>query len=98
MIRHVVLFRLAAGVSADDRRVREAVAAEDALAAHIPEARGWRFGPSITHREVCADFAGVGDFPSLDDLGRFLAHAAHGAAVQLWDGVATWTVADLDLS
>jgi hypothetical protein len=98
VIRHVVLFRLAEGIAGDDPRVVQAVAAEYRLAELVPEAAGWRFGPSVTHREVCADFAGVGDFDSLDALSRFLAHPAHRQAAGLWSGLATWSVADLDLS
>ena len=96
MIRHIVLFRLADGVRPDDAEVQYAVAAEHRLAEQIPEGRSWRFGPSVTSRDACADFAGVGDFDTLDALARFLGHPAHLDAAKLWRNLATWTVADLD--
>lgn len=97
MIRHIVLFQLAPTVHSDDPRVQRAAEAEHRLAEQIPEGHRWRFGPSITRRDISADFAGVGDFESLESLGRFLAHPAHQVAAELWRDLATWTVADLDL-
>lgn len=97
MIRHIVLFRLADGVRPEDAEVQQAVAAEHRLAEKIPGGGSWRFGPSVTSRDLCADFAGVGDFDSLDTLGRFLGHPAHLDAAKLWKNLASWTVADLDL-
>lgn len=98
MIRHVVLFELARAVTADDPRVQRAVEAEHRLAGQVPEGRSWRFGQSVTRRDGCADFAGVGDFESLAALARFLEHPAHRAAAARWRDLATWTVADLEFS
>lgn len=97
MIRHVVLMQFRPGLTADDSRVLLAVAAEQRLAADLPDGGSWRFGPNLTHRDIGADFVGTGDFDSLLALDRFLADPAHRNAVERWHGLATFTVADLDL-
>lgn len=97
MIRHMVLFTLHDGVSADDPRVRRAVAAENALPERIPAARTWTFAGNPTGRADAADFVGTGDFESADELSAFLGHPAHREAGRLWGEVAGWIVADLEI-
>lgn len=98
MIRHMVLFTLHDGVSADDPRVCRAIAAEHALAVEVPTGQGWRFGANPTGRPETADFAGTGDFGSFEELRAFLEHPAHREAAGLWTGLAHWLVADVELA
>ncbi|MGI8448049.1 MAG: Dabb family protein [Streptosporangiaceae bacterium] len=97
MIRHMALFTLRDGVSADDPRVDRACAAEVALMARFPDV-DWTFGVNNTGRPDAADFAGTGDFPSNASLRAFLADPMHHEAGQLWGEIARWTVADIDVT
>ena len=97
MIRHMVLFFLHDGIANADPRVTAAVEAEETLSSEIPDGRDWRFGPNLSARAPAADFVGVGDFESSRALQRFLQHSAHTGVAALWEGLATWTVADLEL-
>lgn len=96
MIRHLVLFSLHEGVSRDEARVRQACAAEVALAKAFPEV-GWTFGPDVSGRVGAADFAGAGEFASTDALQAFIADPTHREAGRLWSGIADWIVADLEV-
>ena len=96
-VRHIVLVTLEPTVDADDPRVLAACRAEEELAARAPGGTGWRFGPDLARRPVSADFAGVGDFPSMAAVEEFLGHASHADVVRLWAGLATIVVADLEL-
>lgn len=102
MIRHVVLFRLRPGVSADDPRVAAACRAEQDLqvgaASGAPQAPSWHFAADMSRRPVSADFVGVGHFASQTELDRFLDSDVHRHAVDAWDGLADIIVADVELA
>ena len=95
-IRHIVLFRLNAGVLPGDPRVREAIAASSALSNSVAGGQDWHIGPDLSGRDVAVDFAGVGDFASRDALAQFLADPQHRAAAWQWAQVGTITIADID--
>jgi Stress responsive A/B Barrel Domain len=97
MIRHIVLFYLGEGITGAGPRVKAAVDAEETLRTEVPEGRDWCFGPNLSDRVPAADFVGVADFDSAQQLQRFLRHPAHTRAAALWQDIASWSVADLDL-
>lgn len=92
-----MLFWLKPGIEQDDPRLLCAIAAEQSLATEIEQAADWRFARDVSDRKISADFAGVGDFESLEQLRQFLDHPAHRAIAELWSDLATWTIADIDI-
>jgi hypothetical protein len=94
MIRHLVLFKLNEGVDRDDPRVREGVAAFEALDGKIPEIRSWELGWNISDRPIAYDFAINSAFDDPESLRRYVEHPEHRAGVGLWREFATWVVAD----
>ena len=84
MIRHVVLFRPRAGLSADERSGL-AAALRSAIKA-IPSVRQARVGRRITHgrpyeqqMQVDYEYAAMLDFDDLNGLKLYLEHPAHEA-------------------
>lgn len=98
MIRHMVLFTLNDDISTDDDRVRAAVAGSAALRAEVPGGSDWVIDADLSGRDIAADFAGVGDFASTHSLADFLAHPQHRAAGQRWAEIASWVIADIEIS
>lgn len=96
-IRHMVLVTLEPEVEPTDPRVVAACQAEDELLAQAPGGEGWRFSRDVARRPISADFAGVGDFPSMDAVQEFLNHRSHVEVIRLWAGLARIVVADLEL-
>ncbi|MET9493875.1 Dabb family protein [Streptomyces sp. NPDC006552] len=94
MIRHLVLFKLNDGVSRDEPRVAEGVAAFQALGGQIPELTFWECGWNISDRPIAYDFAINSAVRDAEALTRYLEHPAHQAGVALWREFATWVVAD----
>jgi hypothetical protein len=94
MIRHVVLFFLADGVSADDPRVVKGVEASRELGRSLPQALTWSMEPNISDRDIAADFVAIGDFADEDALAEFLQHPDHQAAGAHWADLATLRIAD----
>lgn len=84
MIRHIVLFRLRAGLSADERSGL-AAALRSAIKA-IPSVRRARVGRRVTHgrpyeqqMQVDYEYAAMLDFDDLNGLKLYLEHPAHEA-------------------
>lgn len=84
MIRHVVLFRPRAGLSADERSGL-AAALRSAIKA-IPSVRRARVGRRVTHgrpyeqqMQVDYEYAAMLDFDDLNGLKLYLEHPAHEA-------------------
>jgi hypothetical protein len=97
MIRHLVLFKLNAGVSQDDPRVPAAVAAFEKVGQTVPELREWQIGWNITDRDIAYDFAINSLVEDRDALQAYLTHPDHQAAAQLWREFATWVIADFEV-
>lgn len=96
MLTHIVLFFLVEGIDPADTRVARACHVESELGAAAAEVDGtWAFGPGASNRATAADFVAIGEFPSHDELGRFLAHPAHSAAARAWEGLVDVAVGDL---
>lgn len=68
-VRHVAMFRFAAGVTDEQRRSVAAGLAE--VAASVPTIRSYAFGPDLDLREGTWDWAVVADF---DDVAGFEAY------------------------
>ncbi len=96
MLRHLVVFTLRPGVSHDDPRVPEAVAASRTLGS-LPQVSNWVAGRDVSGRDIAADAAATGDFADAAALGAFLAHPDHVAAGRQWAELATWTIVDIEL-
>ncbi|MFH8394119.1 Dabb family protein [Streptomyces sp. NPDC018036] len=94
MIRHLVLFKLNEGVTRDEPRVAEGVAAFRALRGLIPELRFWECAWNISDRPIAYDFAINSAVEDADALKAYLEHPAHVAGVALWREFATWVIAD----
>jgi Stress responsive A/B Barrel Domain len=78
-IRHVVVFRFAAG-TADEHR--DAIAAAlRRLPAAIPEISGYTVGGDAGLVDGNWDFAVVGDFASVDDYFAYRDHPEHRAVI-----------------
>ncbi|HEX8805016.1 MAG TPA: Dabb family protein [Acidimicrobiales bacterium] len=78
-VRHVVLFRLAEGVTAEQvDAIAEGLAA---LPAAIGEIRGYRFGPDLGLSDTTWDFAVVADFDSAEDYLVYRDHPEHRAFI-----------------
>jgi stress responsive alpha/beta barrel protein len=97
VIRHLVLFKLNAGVQRDDPRVMEGVRAFESLDDRIEELRFWECAWNITDRPVAYDFAINSAVDDTDALRRYLEHPAHQAGVALWREFATWVIADYEI-
>lgn len=79
MLRHVVLFRWKAGVSASE--VDAVAVALGRLPATIPTVRGYRFGADAGINDGNADFAVVADFDDVDGYLTYRDHPAHQAVI-----------------
>ena len=94
MIRHVVLFFLADGVSPDDPRVVAGLEASRELGRSLPQALDWSMEPNVSDRDIAADFVAIGDFADEEALAEFLRHPHHQAAGAHWADLATLRIAD----
>ncbi|MFF4787347.1 Dabb family protein [Streptomyces griseorubiginosus] len=94
MIRHLVLFKLNAGVERDDPRVVAGEEAFRALDGKIPEIRFWELGWNVSDRPIAYDFAINSGFEDAAALRTYAEHPEHQAGVALWKEFATWVVAD----
>ena len=77
MIRHIVLFTLREGVSADDERVRKAFADLEELRDKIGLIREWEVGRNFSGRPIAVDYALNSAFDSREDLDAYIGHQAH---------------------
>jgi len=75
MIRHVVVLKLKAGVTAG--QVDEMGKALGGLPAKIAEIKGWSYGPDILHTERSLDYALIADFEDVEALKRYQVHPDH---------------------
>ncbi|MCQ9185161.1 Dabb family protein [Streptomyces sp. IBSBF 2953] len=96
MIRHLVLFKLDAGVERDDPRVVRGEAAFRALGGKIEELRFWELGWNVSDRPIAYDFAINSAVEDADALKRYIEHPDHQSGVALWREFATWVVADYE--
>ena len=96
MIRHLVLFKLKAGVTRDDPRVKRWMALSDALPGQIAQVAGWESGWNITDRPIAYDFGLNSMFRSREDLAVYVAHPAHQAMVAVAKEVADWVLVDYE--
>jgi len=80
VIRHVVVFRWAAGTTAAD--VAEVAAGLAQLPALIPALRAYRFGPDLGLRAGNADFAVVADVDDAEGWRAYAEHPAHRAVLE----------------
>ena len=77
MIRHVVMFRWKAGVTAAD--VEAIAAALSGLPGRIAEIRSFEHGPDLHAVDGNADYAVAAVFDSIDDFLTYRNHPAHMA-------------------
>ncbi len=97
MIRHLVLFKLADGVTRDDPRAAAGAAAFAGLGARIPELLSWECAWNISDRPIAYDYAVNCTVAGPAELTRYLEHPAHRAGVALWREFATWVIADYEI-
>ena len=97
MIRHLVLFKLKAGVTRDDPRVERWMEMSDQLPAAIPQIVSWESGWNVTDRPIAYDFGQNSTFRSREDLGIYGPHPAHQAMVAVAREVADWVLVDYEL-
>ena len=96
MIRHLVLFKLKAGVARDDPRIPEWMRLIDQLPREIPTSVEWEFGWNITERPIAYDFGLNSSFRTREDLVAYLPHPAHQAMVGVAKQVADWVICDYE--
>ena len=96
MIRHLVLFKLKAGVARDDPRIPEWMRLIDQLPREIPSSVEWEFGWNITERPIAYDFGLNSSFRTREDLAAYLPHPAHQAMVGVAKQVADWVICDYE--
>ena len=96
MIRHIVLFKLKAGVARDDPRVVQWVNMMRELPRQIPTCVDWESGWNITDRPIAYDFGLNSSFRTKDDLAAYLPHPDHQAMVAVAKQVADWIICDSD--
>ena len=94
MIRHIVLFTLREGVSADDERVRSAFAELEKLRDQIGLIREWEVGRNFSGRPIAVDCALNSSFDTREDLDAYVGHEAHQAVVVLLKEISTWVLCD----
>jgi hypothetical protein len=97
MIRHIVLFKLRDGVTADDPRVVTAFGTLAALGPTLPTVRAWETHRCFGSRPVSHDFALISQFADEADLAAYAAHPEHQKVLVLLNEVFTLAVADFVL-
>lgn len=98
MIRHLVLFKLKAGVTRDDPRVTRWMELSDKLPSQIREIVSWEGGWNVTDRPIAYDFGQNSTFRSREDLAVYLPHPAHQAMVAVAREVADWVLVDYEFN
>jgi hypothetical protein len=96
LIRHLVLFKLNAGVSRDEPRVLAGARAFEELGGQIPGVRFWECAWSFSDRPIAYDFAINAAFTDRAALQSYIDHPAHQAGVAQWHEFATWVIADYE--
>lgn len=96
MIRHLVLFKLNEGVTADDPRVAAGVETFTGLGTVIPGVESWLFVRGLTERAGAYDYVIDSTFADADALLRYREHPAHQEALKPWEEFASWAVADFE--
>ena len=95
MLKHIVMFKLDAGVGWDDPRVQAAEASLRALGERAGVA-DWQVGRNVVARPHAFDLALVATFADRAALDRYQAHPAHQVLADQWRPVATWHVVDFE--
>jgi hypothetical protein len=83
-VRHVVLFEHRSG---HEERVRQIIAALNALPAQIDWIRSWDISEDLGKRPGSYRWCLVATFDDMDSMQRYLDHPAHLAAVALGSGI-----------
>lgn len=96
MVHHIVLMRLKEGISRDDPRVREGLAALIALPEQIKGIDRWEHGWNFTPRPIAYDFGLYGSFASRAALEAYGPHPAHQAAAAMLREVVDWVLCDFE--
>ena len=97
MIAHLVLFRLKAGIAADDARIVRLQSEMVRLPGQIASIRGWEFGANITADSEAWDFGLRALFESQDALHAYFDHPAHLPVLEQWNNVAELAFADFEI-
>jgi hypothetical protein len=95
-IRHIVLFRLNAGMDRGDSCVLRAAALSRTHAEHIPEILEWWAGFDCGGRSISCDFMVMGLFAGRAELDRYLKDPHHRRGAGQWAELASWVVIDVD--
>ena len=98
MIRHLVLFKLKAGVTRDDPRVKRWMELSDQLPSQISQIVSWEGGWNVTDRPIAYDFGQNSTFRSREDLAVYLPHPAHQGMVAVAREVADWVLVDYEFN
>ena len=96
MVHHIVLLRLKPGVTRDDARVRDALAALVALRGQIEGIARWEHGWNFTQRPIAYDFGLYSSFASRAALDAYGPHPAHQAVVAQLREVMDWVLCDFE--
>jgi len=95
MIQHLVLFRLRAGVTPDDPRLRAVARAMDELPSQIPVIQGWQHGRNLTPDAEAWDYGLCAMFDNQEDLHAYFEHPAHQPVLAAWNEIATLAFVDI---
>ena len=96
MVHHIVLIRLKEGITRDDRRVCDGLAALIALRGQIDGIERWDHGWNFTQRPIAYDFGLYSSFVSRAAFEAYGPHPAHQAAVALLREVVDWVLCDFE--
>lgn len=97
MIHHIVLMKLKPGVTHDDPRVRDVLAALGALRQQIGGIERWELGRNFNPRPIAYDYALDSTFVSREAFDAYLPHPAHQAAAVALREVMDWVLCDYEL-
>ena len=97
MIRHLVLFKLKAGISRTDPRVLDAVTRMESLPAKLTQIIGWEHGWNFTDRPIAYDYGLSALFATKEDLAYYLPHPDHQELVVGAREVFDWVVCDYEI-
>lgn len=95
MIKHVVLFKLKAGVSWDDPVTKQAVRMAARVGDEVSDLVTWQTGRNISTRDIAYDFLVIGTVADEAALERYLFHPFHQEAVSLWRQISDWILVDI---
>lgn len=95
MIKHVVLFKLKAGISWDDPITQHAVKMAAQVGDEVPDLLSWETGRNISTRDIAYDFLVIGKVVDGAALQRYLFHPFHQESVSLWRQISDWIMVDV---